>query len=74
MGWKDEEHLAFGLENGYVLVTQDDDFLTLARKTEHAGIAYCKPNTRSVKELLRGLFALHEQVSQEDMYKQVRFL
>jgi predicted nuclease of predicted toxin-antitoxin system len=60
MGWSDEEHLTFARENHYVLITQDDDFLTLARKTEHAGIAYYKPNTRNIKEILRGLFALHQ--------------
>lgn len=74
MGWTDEEHLAFARENQYVLVTQDDDFLTLARVTEHAGIAYYKPNTRNTKEILRGLFALHQQVAQEAMNQQVRFL
>ncbi|MEP7292955.1 MAG: DUF5615 family PIN-like protein [Chloroflexota bacterium] len=74
MGWSDEEHLVFALEQNYVLVTQDDDLLTLARKTEHAGIAYYKPRTRSVKEILHGLFALYENVSQAEMVNQVRFL
>jgi hypothetical protein len=74
MGWSDEEHLAFALEQNYVFITQDDDFLTLARKIEHAGIAYYKPRTRTVKEILHGLFALYESSSKEDMHNQVRFL
>lgn len=72
--WSDEQHITFAREQGYVLVTQDDDFLTLARHTEHAGIAYYKPQTRNVKEILRGLFALHREVTQETMKNAVRFL
>ncbi|MBI1260071.1 MAG: hypothetical protein GC204_21595 [Chloroflexi bacterium] len=74
MGWSDEEHLVFAREQKWVFVTQDDDLLTLARKIEHAGIAYYKPQTRSVKQILQGLFALHQALSQEDMHNQVRFL
>ena len=74
MGWSDEEHLAFALEQHCVFVTQDDDLLTLAREIEHAGIAYYKPRTRTVKEILHGLFALHAGSSQEDMHNQVWFL
>lgn len=74
MGWSDEEHLVFAREEKWVLVTQDDDLLTLARKIEHGGIAYYKPQTRSVKQILQGLFALHRELSQEDMQNSVRFL
>jgi len=74
MGWSDEEHLIFAREQKWVLVTQDDDLLTLARKIEHGGIAYYKPQTRSVKRILQGLFALHQELSQEDMQNAVRFL
>ena len=74
MGWSDEEHLVFAREQKWVLVTQDDDLLTLARKIEHGGIAYYKPQTRSVKQILQGLFELHRELSQEDMQNSVRFL
>jgi hypothetical protein len=74
MGWSDEQHLAFAREQKWVLVTQDDDFLTVARKVEHAGIAYYKPQTRNVKQILHGLFALHRDSSQEEMQNLVRFL
>jgi hypothetical protein len=74
MGWSDEQHLVFAREQKYVFVTQDDDLLTLARRVEHAGIAYYKPQTRSMKQVLQELFALHKNSSQEDMQNQVRFL
>lgn len=72
--WSDEQHLEFAREHGYVLVTQDDDFLTLARNLEHGGIAYYKPQTRNVKEILRGLFAVHRDVTLEEMENAVRFI
>lgn len=74
MGWRDEEHIAYALEHKYLFVTQDDDLLTLARRIKHAGIAYYKPQTRSVKQILQGLFVLHREWSQEDMENAARFL
>ena len=72
--WSDKQHLEFAREHRYVLVTQDDDFLTLARDMPHAGIAYYKPQTRSVKDILRSLFTLHRELNQEEMENTVRFL
>ncbi|MCC6801305.1 MAG: DUF5615 family PIN-like protein [Anaerolineae bacterium] len=72
--WSDEQHLKFAREQRFVLVTQDDDFLTLARNMEHAGIAYYKPQTRNVKAILRGLFGLHRDITLEEMENAVRFI
>jgi hypothetical protein len=75
MGKTDPEHLAFALAQNRVLVTQDDDFLTLVSVgIAHAGIAYYKPQTRIVKEILHGLFTLYDNSSQEDMRNLVRYL
>jgi predicted nuclease of predicted toxin-antitoxin system len=67
-GWKDEEHLAFALKEGRVIFTQDSDFLKLhAQGKQHAGIIYCKPQTRTHKQILRGLILIYEILQPEDM-------
>jgi len=75
LGLGDAEHLAFALSQNRVLVTQDEDHLILAsQEVAHAGIAYYKPQTRTAKEILQGLFKLHENSSQEAMRNLVRYL
>lgn len=74
-GASDDEHLAFALSQGRVLVTEDDDFLVLhSRGVEHAGIAYCHQGSRSIRELLRLLLLLHECVAPQEMKRRVEFL
>lgn len=52
----DEEQTAYALKEGRVIFTQDEDFLAIqASGTPHAGIAYCKKNTRSIGDMVRGL-------------------
>lgn len=68
MGWKDEEHLAFGLAERRIIFTHDDDFLRLHNQGKpHAGIVYCKQQTRTVKQILRGLILIYEILQPEDM-------
>jgi predicted nuclease of predicted toxin-antitoxin system len=75
MGLKDEEHLAYALSTNRVIVTQDSDFIVLAsRGKAHAGIVYYKPQTRTTKQILRGLLRLYEQLSAEDMHNRIEFL
>jgi predicted nuclease of predicted toxin-antitoxin system len=71
----DEEQLAFALSQNRVLITQDTDLLVLhSQKAPHAGIAYYKPQTRTVKQLLRSLRNLHDQSSAEDVHNEVVYL
>ena len=45
----DESQLEFSRREGRVIVTHDDDFLSMANSnSDHPGIAYCKQNTRSI--------------------------
>ncbi len=68
MGHKDHEHLAFALAEQRVMVTQDADFLILHAQGEpHAGIIYYKPQTRTVKQVLRGLILIYEILEAADM-------
>jgi predicted nuclease of predicted toxin-antitoxin system len=52
----DDEQLRFAVSQRRALYTQDQDFLRLvAQGTEHCGILYCRQQTRSVGDIIRGL-------------------
>lgn len=71
----DEIQLAFAFSQGRVIFTQDDDFLRLHQAgIAHAGIVYCRQNTRSIGEILRGLILIWEYVEPEEMFGCVEFL
>ena len=71
----DEVQLAFALSQGRVIFTQDDDFLRLHQASvAHAGIVYCRQNTRSIGEILRGLILIWELLEPEEMFGNVEFL
>jgi predicted nuclease of predicted toxin-antitoxin system len=49
LGAADESHLEFARRERRIIFTNDSDFLRFASaETEHAGIAYCARNTRSI--------------------------
>ena len=74
-GLGDEEHLAFALQERRVIITSDDDFLVLhSQNVEHAGIAYFKQQTRTLKQVLRGLFIIHRELTQDDMMNWIEYL
>ncbi len=59
LGSTDEDHIAHALKEGRVIFTQDADFLRLAADgVEHAGIAYCHPEHRSLGDTLRLLILI----------------
>ena len=71
----DEAQLAFALSQGRVIFTQDDDFLRLHQaNVAHAGIVYCRQNTQSIGEILRGLILIWELLEPEEMFGNVEFL
>jgi uncharacterized protein with PIN domain len=71
----DEEQLSYALREGRVLFTQDDDFLKLhADGVEHAGIAYCAPESRSIGQIVRHLCLMHDCMSEKEMKGRVEFL
>jgi predicted nuclease of predicted toxin-antitoxin system len=74
-GRSDDEQLALALQDGRVMVTLDSDYVALAAQgTEHAGIAYAKPGTRSIGELVRGLLLIHDALQPGDMLNHVEYL
>jgi predicted nuclease of predicted toxin-antitoxin system len=75
IGTSDREQLAFALEAGRVLITQDVDFLRLHTEgVPHAGIGFWRQQTHSLGAVLRRLLLMHATISSEDMKNRVEYL
>jgi predicted nuclease of predicted toxin-antitoxin system len=71
----DDTQTAFSAGEGRVIFTQDEDFLVIqASGTPHAGIAYCKKDTRSIGEMIRGLTLIWEVYDPDEMRGRVEYL
>jgi hypothetical protein len=71
----DDVHLAFGRDNGRVVMTHDDDFLVLhSQGIPHAGIAYCPPDTHPIGYILQALLLIWGVMEPEEMMNHVEFL
>ena len=71
----DEEHFAFALRESRVIFTQDEDFLGLhAAGVQHAGIAYCHQDSRSLGEVIRGLALIWEVYELGELNNRVEWL
>ncbi|MDO8672128.1 MAG: DUF5615 family PIN-like protein [Dehalococcoidia bacterium] len=74
LGARDEQHLAFAIRNGRVILTQDADFLRLhAYGHQHCGIVYAPQNT-TIGAIIQGLVLLYGVLGQEDMADNVEFI
>lgn len=74
LGKSDAEHLAWAFQKGYVIVTQDNDFLVLhAQGVEHAGIAFAS-QPRHIGELIRALMFIYEVLDAQDMVNHIEFI
>ena len=72
---EDEEHLRFAVSQARAIFTQDKDFLKLAAKrTDHHGILYCRQQTRSLGEIIRGLLLVWEVYEAEELKHKVEYL
>jgi predicted nuclease of predicted toxin-antitoxin system len=75
MGAMDEQQAAYGLAEGRVLFTQDQDFLRIdAAGVPHAGIAYCAKDTKPIGELIQSLVLVWEVYEPEEMAGRVEYL
>ena len=71
----DEVQTAHALSEGRVIFTQDEDFLAIhASGTPHPGIAYCKKDTRSIGEIIRGLILIWEVYEPNDIAGRIEYL
>lgn len=74
VGAPDEVQLKFASDAGRVLVTQDDDFLSLhAAGMIHAGIVYAPQGTQ-VGQLFRGLLLVYGVMEPEEMIHHIEYL
>ena len=70
----DLQHVNFALRDGRVIFTNDADFLVLNHGGfEHAGIAYCARNQRSIGEIIRHLCLMHDCMNDDEMIGQVEY-
>jgi hypothetical protein len=74
-GARDDEHLAFALAQDRVMVTHDDDYLSLhAGGVTHAGIAFCRFAKYSIGQHLTLLILLHACYTSQEMHGRVEYL
>jgi len=62
LGLSDEEQLKYAKGKKLVVVTHDDDFLSLAATFEHAGIVYVHQQKYSIGDLIRNLKLLWDEL------------
>jgi Domain of unknown function (DUF5615) len=74
-GFPDEAYLAHGSSSGRVVVTSDPDFLQHhGTQPEHAGIAFCEQNARTIGQIIEGLVLIYEVLEPRDMVGRVEYL
>ncbi|MGR3318790.1 MAG: DUF5615 family PIN-like protein [Candidatus Anammoxibacter sp.] len=71
LGLSDKCQLEYAARNNLVIVTHDDDFLSIAIKSKHKGIAYVHQQKYSVGNLIRRLKLLWDIAEQKDMANHV---
>jgi predicted nuclease of predicted toxin-antitoxin system len=75
IGSEDREHLAFAVNAGRVVITQDVDSLRLhSVGVRHPGIAFWRQQTRSIGQVLRRLVVMHAAMWPDDMKNRVEYL
>jgi len=74
LGLSDEEQFEYARKENLVIITHDDDFLSLAMDREHKGIVFVHQQKYSIGDLIRKLKLLWDVVEQKDMKNHVEFL
>ncbi len=74
LGLSDKEQLDYAKKKGFVIVTHDDDFLSIALKSDHKGIVYVHQQKYSVGNLIKRLKLLWDIAEREYMINHVEFL
>lgn len=75
IGRPDEQHVTFAIQQERVIFTQDADFLRIdSAGISHNGIVYCRQNSRSIGQIVRGLILIWEYLDLEDMRGRVEFI
>jgi hypothetical protein len=71
----DAVQAAHAFSDGRVIFTQDEGFLAIhASGTPHPGSAYCKKDTRSIGDMIRGLTLIWEIYDLDEMAGRIEYL
>lgn len=74
-GATDLAHLSFASATQRVIYTEGADFLSLAAaRSDHSGIVYSAPGSRSLRQVIEFLVLLDACLTAEDMRGQVEFV
>ena len=72
-GAEDIAHIAFARRQQRIIVTEDTDFLALARSgMEHAGIVCCR-GTRGIGPLIEFLITMDACLTPKEMFNHIEF-
>jgi hypothetical protein len=75
LGAADLAQLEHAIQDGRVLVTHDQDFLSLAAQlADHPGIAYCPPAHRTIGQIILRLVHLWRTTTAEEFRGRIEFL
>ena len=75
LGADDSAHFEHARREARVIVTHDADFLRWhSRGVEHAGIAYCHKEARTVGQIIEMLLLIYELLGPEEMAGRVEYL
>lgn len=71
---EDIEHIEYARRGGWIIFTNDVDFLRLhASGVEHGGVAYCHQQT-SIGQMIQGLMLIFQVLETEKMKNRVEYI
>ena len=71
----DQAQWEFAQREGRVIVSHDADFPRLASTySQHAGIAYCRKDSRTSRQIIDVLILIYEVMSAEEMCDHIEYL
>jgi hypothetical protein len=74
LGISDSKQLEYSSQNDLVIVTHDDDFLSLAINEKHSGIIYIHQQKYFVGDLIRHLKLLWDMVDAKEIKNHIEFI
>lgn len=75
LGRSDDSHLQLAISTGYVLCTNDADFVEIdAHGIEHTGIVFGQQHKHGIGDWVRYLELIHAIYEPEDMWNHVEYL
>lgn len=78
LGSSDEEHLRYAIDRDWLLLTFDDDFLSLVETEfadlDHAGIVYARQYRRTVGDLVRSIDTALRRNRNRDLTDEIVFV